>query len=140
MTARNRYRRLLRRLSLALFVVLVFAGVAWDESGGGSKHLGTDLAIGAGAGALISGSWWLAKRFVASSRRAFRQGYQDALALESRHARRLADWMTDTRRRVSDSEHREEMVRDVARRAGRIAGSTRRAFRDGYGGKSGRDG
>jgi len=135
MTVRNRSRLLLWRLLLALFLVLVFAGVVWDESGGGSKHLGADLAVGAGAMAVIWGTWWLAKHSVKASKRAFRQGYQDALALESHHAR----WLAEVRRRARRPEYREAMVREAAGRAGRFVGSARRAFREGYGDRGQQD-
>jgi DNA-binding transcriptional regulator of glucitol operon len=129
MTVRKRSRLLLWRLLSALFLVLVFAGVAWDENGGGDKHLAIDLAIGVGATAVIAGTWWLAKRFVNASKRALRQGYRDALTLESHYARRLAE----VRTRASRPEYRDAMVREAARRAGRFVGSARRAFREGYG-------
>ena len=117
---------------LALLVA-VFAGVAWDESGGGSKGLWFDLAVGVGSTAVICASWWLAKRFVVASKRAIRQGYQGALALESDHARRLGRWLGEAQRRANRPEYREAVVRDAARRAGRFVGSARRAFQDGSG-------
>ena len=121
------------RLGVVGLLVAVFTGVAWDEGGGGSKDLWFDLAVGVGSTAVICATWWLAKRFVVASKRAIRQGYQGALALEDDHARRLGRWLGEAQRRASRPEYREAVVRDAARRAGRFVGSTRRAFRDASG-------
>lgn len=118
---------------MVALLVAVFTGVAWDEGGGGSKDLWFDLAVGVGSTAVICASWWLAKRFVVASKKAIRQGYQGALALEDDQARRLGRWLGEAQRRASRPEYREAVVRDAARRAGRFVGSTRRAFRDASG-------
>lgn len=132
-TAKSPFRRLVSRLLLAVLLVLVFTGVAWDESGDNGRHLGTDLAIGAGATAVIYSCWWLAKRVIEASKRALRQGYEEALALENHHARRVGRWLGEARRRASRPEHGEAMVRDAARRAGHFVGSAKRAFREASG-------
>ncbi len=139
MTAKGRFRVLLRRLLLTLLLVLVFTGVAWDESGGGSQHLVIDLAVGLGATAVAWGAWWLAQRFVQAIGRAFRQGYQETLALQDHHARRLARWLARAERRARTPEHRQALIRHAAGRAGRFVGSTRRAFWEGYGTKHQKD-
>ena len=133
MTREGRTRSLVLRLLLAVLLVAVFTGVAWDNNGGNSKYLAIDLAVGVGTTAVIYGSWWLVKRLAQASQRALRQGYQEALALESRHARRLGRWLGEAQSRASRPEYRDAMIRDAAGRAGRFVGSARRAFREGYG-------
>ena len=136
MTREGRTRSLVLRLLLAVLLVAVFTGVAWDNNGGSSKYLAIDLAVGVGTTALIYGSWWLVKRLAQASKRALRQGYQEALALESHHARRLGRWLGrrlgEAQSRASRPEYRDAMIRDAAARAGRFVGSARRAFRAGY--------
>jgi hypothetical protein len=132
-TAKGRSRRLVWRLLLAVLLVAVFTGVAWDDNGANSKHLAIDLAVGVGTTAVIYGSWWLVKRSVQASKRALRQGYQEALALESRHAHRLGRWLAEAQSRASRPGYRDAMISHAAGRAGRFVGSARRAFREGYG-------
>jgi hypothetical protein len=132
-TVKGRSRWLVWRLLLAVFSVAVFTGVAWDNNGGNGKYLAIDLAVGVGTTAVIYGCWWLVKRSVQASKRAFRRSYQEALALESHHARRLGRWLGEAQSRASRPERRDAMIRDAAGRAGRIVGSARRAFREGYG-------
>ena len=132
MNPKDRSRRLVWQLLVAVVLVAAFTGVAWDDSGGSSTYLPVDLAVGAGATALIYGSWWLVKRSLAASQRAFRRGYEEAMALESRQARRLGRWLGVMQARARRPEQREAMVRDAAGRAGRLVGSLRREFREGY--------
>jgi len=140
MTVKSRARSLLKGLLVALFLVLVFACVAWEESGEDSRHLlGTDLAVGASATAVICAVWWLAKRSLAASKRAFRQGYEEVLTLQSRHGRRFGRWTADVRKYASRPQQQEAALREAAGRAGRFVGSTRRAFREGYSGDQQRD-
>ncbi|MGC8626747.1 MAG: hypothetical protein ACP5VR_04175 [Acidimicrobiales bacterium] len=141
MSVKSRARSLLRRLLVALFLVLVFTGVAWEESGEDSRHLlGADLAVGAGATALMYALWWLAKRSLAATKSAFRQGYEEVLALQDRHGRQLGPWAANAHKYASRAERREAALRAAAAHAGRFVGSTRRAFRDGYGGDQQRQG
>jgi hypothetical protein len=130
---------LVRRLLLLLILVLVFTGVAWDESGGGNKHLEIDLAVGVGATAVVSGAWWLAKRGVATIKGAFRQGYQETVALQSHQVRGLARRLAHAQRRTSRPEYGQALIREAAGRAGRFVGSTKRAFWEGYGPKGDKD-
>jgi hypothetical protein len=108
---------------LALFLVVVFTGVAWDDSGGDGKYLGMDVAVGVGATGVIFACWWLVKRSLAGAKRAFR----DALALERQQRRNVLPPLSARRQSLNAT----PVVRDVAGRAGRFVGTLRRAYREG---------
>ena len=120
-------RVLLRRVLLALFLVIVFTGVAWDDNGSDGRYLGIDLAVGVGTTAVIYGCWWLVKRSLIGAKRALREGYGDALALERRQRPYVARRSSEPGRGAKPT----PVVRDLAGRAGRFVGSVQRAYRDG---------
>jgi len=120
-------RVLLRRFFVGLFLVIVFTGIAWDDSGGDSRYVGIDVAVGVGATAVICACWWLAKRSLVNVRKALHEGYSDRLSLERKQGRYLPRWLFEP----SSSAKPTPVVRDLAGRAGRFVGSVRRAYREG---------
>jgi len=129
-------RFLLRRLLWTVSFVLVLSAIAWTETGGGPRHLETALALGLGVSALTFGFWWLTKRAARRTKRAFHQGYHEALALKGDQPAPLARRLAEAHRKAARPGNRQEVLRRSARRAGRFVGSVRQAYHDGLEGEN----
>jgi len=125
----KRARALLRRVLLALFLVIVLTGLAWDDGGGDSRYLGIDLAVGVGGTAVICGCWWLVKRSVVGAKKALDESFRDTqvLKLKRQQGQYRPRWLPEPSRGAK----RTPVVRHWAGRAGRLVGSVQRAYREG---------
>ncbi|HUB70754.1 MAG TPA: hypothetical protein VL984_10060 [Acidimicrobiales bacterium] len=152
MARSKRPRTLVKRTLLALFLVAVFAAVSWDDSGGGTKYLGVDLAVGVGTTALIFSCWWLVKRSLVSARKTLGDGLRGALALERTEGRPSRSTLPERASGAAtapvvpgppsrpspasptgptSSTPSAPAINVLAGRAGRFVGTVRRAYREG---------